>query len=147
MKNYYEILQVSPESTLNDIKKSFNSLVLLYHPDKQQQQQHSSIELVESIKNRYLDLQSAYECLRDINKRSIYDSQLLELSRQKYSITDEIDLDDMEYNEDTLEYYYNCRCGDKFVIREDQLSNDIDVACCGGCSLAIKVLFSTLDQE
>lgn len=37
MKNYYETLEVETFAPYETIKKSYKRLILLYHPDKQQQ--------------------------------------------------------------------------------------------------------------
>ena len=33
-RDYYEVLEISKDSTQSDIKKSFRSLARKYHPDK-----------------------------------------------------------------------------------------------------------------
>ena len=33
MGNYYDILEVKRDSSINDIKKSYRKLALKYHPD------------------------------------------------------------------------------------------------------------------
>jgi hypothetical protein len=54
----------------------------------------------------------------------------------------EVDLDDMEYNEEKLEYSLACRCrGEGFKITEEQLEQGIDRTACGTCSLLIKILY------
>lgn len=60
---------------------------------------------------------------------------------ERPAISQEVDLDDMEYDEDTGTYYYDCRCGEGYHVTEDQLSENIDVLTCTGCSLLIKVLY------
>ena len=39
------------------------------------------------------------------------------------------------------------RCGDVFSITEDDLENNFDIINCGGCSLAIKVIYQLNDNE
>ncbi|KAN0022255.1 hypothetical protein ACTFIU_004431 [Dictyostelium citrinum] len=164
-KNYYEILKVSIDADIEEIKKSYRKLALLYHPDKLNKE--NSIEenidspssCLENNNNNnnnnsnnnnsnnnnntkdFNDIQIAWETLKDDLLRKQYDSLLLEKKRQKYSVSDEIDLDDMEYIEENSEYIYPCRCGDHYIITEDQLSEGSDVVCCSGCSLSIKVIY------
>ncbi|KAK0064637.1 DPH3 isoform X2 [Biomphalaria pfeifferi] len=54
---------------------------------------------------------------------------------------DEIEIEDMEYDEDTETYYYPCPCGDRFEISKEELENGEDVAKCPSCSLLIKVVY------
>lgn len=37
------------------------------------------------------------------------------------SVYDEIEIEDMDFHEDTKKFYYPCPCGDKFVITLDQI--------------------------
>ncbi|KAM9990243.1 hypothetical protein ACTFIY_006290 [Dictyostelium cf. discoideum] len=151
-KNYYEILKVSIDADIEEIKKSYRKLALLYHPDKLNKEENIeeninnfSNSLVNNNNNSntkdFNDIQIAWETLKDDLLRKQYDSLLLEQKRQKYSVSDEIDLDDMEFIEENSEYIYPCRCGDHYIITEDQLSEGSDVVCCSGCSLSIKVIY------
>ncbi|KAM9994214.1 hypothetical protein ACTFIZ_005516 [Dictyostelium cf. discoideum] len=146
-KNYYEILKVSIDADIEEIKKSYRKLALLYHPDKLNKEENIE-ENINSFSNclvnntkDFNDIQIAWETLKDDLLRKQYDSLLLEQKRQKYSVSDEIDLDDMEFIEENSEYIYSCRCGDHYIITEDQLSEGSDVVCCSGCSLSIKVIY------
>ncbi|KAL4230465.1 Diphthamide biosynthesis protein 3 [Mactra antiquata] len=58
---------------------------------------------------------------------------------------DEIEIEDMEYDEETETYYYPCPCGDKFEITKDDLKSGEDVAKCPSCSLMIKVIYDMDD--
>jgi len=54
---------------------------------------------------------------------------------------DEIEIEDMEYDDEQEMYYYPCPCGDKFEISKADLQNGEDVARCPSCSLLIKVIY------
>lgn len=58
---------------------------------------------------------------------------------------DEIEIEDMEYDEETETYYYPCPCGDKFEITKEDLMNGEDVAKCPSCSLMIKIIYDIDD--
>ncbi|XP_061164822.1 diphthamide biosynthesis protein 3-like [Saccostrea echinata] len=58
---------------------------------------------------------------------------------------DEIEIEDMEYDEDTETYYYPCPCGDRFEITKEELASGEDVAKCPSCSLLIKVIYDIDD--
>ena len=73
LKSYYEILNVSVDSTKSEIKKQYRKLVRIYHPDI-----NSSLEAEELFK----EINKAADVLLDDNKRKSYDAL-----RKSYSST------------------------------------------------------------
>jgi DnaJ-class molecular chaperone len=63
-KDYYNILELTPQATDEEIKKSFRSLSLQYHPDKNPQGSE-----------RFKEINEAYQTLSDPQKKRIYDIQ------------------------------------------------------------------------
>lgn len=68
MKDYYYILGVKRDATLEEIKKAHRKLSLKFHPDKNDGD--------EFFKDRFLEIQEAYETLIDNNKRGFLDFYL-----------------------------------------------------------------------
>ncbi|CRK13869.1 Diphthamide biosynthesis protein 3 like [Verticillium longisporum] len=64
---------------------------------------------------------------------------------ENISIYDEIEIEDMTFDEDLQVYTYPCPCGDKFAIALDDLRDDEDIAVCPSCSLMIRVIFDKDD--
>ncbi|MFY7971076.1 MAG: DnaJ domain-containing protein [Flavobacteriales bacterium] len=64
MKNYYEILEVAPHASPDDIRKSFRRLVKLYHPD---------LNPNPDAKYRFMEVHEAYEFLCNHQRRQSYD--------------------------------------------------------------------------
>ena len=64
MKDFYEILGVSPTASIDEIKKSYKILAKKYHPDK-----NKSSEAMEKFK----EISVAYETLKNKEKREEYD--------------------------------------------------------------------------
>ena len=60
--SYYEILEVDKNATDGDIKRSYRRKSMLYHPDKPN-----------GNEEKFKEINSAYETLRDTNKRKQYD--------------------------------------------------------------------------
>ena len=60
---------------------------------------------------------------------------------------DEIEIEDMEFDEQDEKFYYPCPCGDKFELALDDLENGEDIATCPSCSLIIRVIFTMDDVE
>jgi molecular chaperone DnaJ len=64
--NYYEILEVLPNATKEEIKRAYRRLARLYHPD--------GSNITTSDKS-FVDIQQAYETLADPEKRRGYDKR------------------------------------------------------------------------
>ena len=57
------------------------------------------------------------------------------------SIYEEIEIEDMSYDDNTQMYTYPCPCGDKFIISLEELHGGEDIAGCPSCTLRIKIIF------
>jgi molecular chaperone DnaJ len=64
IKDYYKILEVAPQATQQEIRKSFRRLALQYHPDK-----NAGSSLAEA---QFREIQEAYEVLSDEKSRKEY---------------------------------------------------------------------------
>lgn len=64
-RDYYEVLGVSKEANLNDIKLAYRRLARKLHPDLNKTDPKA--------KEKFIELQEAYEVLSDENKRQNYD--------------------------------------------------------------------------
>ena len=56
-------------------------------------------------------------------------------------IYEEIEIEDMDYDEDSATYFYPCPCGDKFSIGLDELYDGEDIGLCPSCTLRIRIIF------
>lgn len=57
------------------------------------------------------------------------------------SIYDEVEIEDMIFDEAMGVYQFPCPCGDKFQITLEDLLDEQDIAVCPSCSLMIRVIF------
>ena len=57
------------------------------------------------------------------------------------NIYEEIEIEDMIFDEITQIYYYPCPCGDKFQISLQELLDGEDIGQCPSCTLKIRVIF------
>ena len=64
-KDYYNILGVDKNATADEIKKAYRKLAMQYHPDKNPGDKEAE--------EKFKSASEAYEVLRDIEKRKIYD--------------------------------------------------------------------------
>jgi diphthamide biosynthesis protein 3 len=54
---------------------------------------------------------------------------------------DEIEIEDMAWDDVKGVYHYPCPCGDRFEISRRQLAACEDIATCPSCSLIIRVVY------
>ncbi|KAK7752303.1 Diphthamide biosynthesis protein 3 [Diatrype stigma] len=67
------------------------------------------------------------------------------MADEEIAVYDEVEIEDMEFDENLQVYHYPCPCGDKFEIALGDLQDDFnDIAVCPSCSLMIRVIY---DQE
>lgn len=64
-KDLYNILKLDRNCTIKDIKKSYKKFALIYHPDKCS---------LPDAKDKYIDIQNAYQILNNPLERKKYDS-------------------------------------------------------------------------
>jgi diphthamide biosynthesis protein 3 len=57
---------------------------------------------------------------------------------------DEIEIEDMAWDETKGVYHYPCPCGDRFEITRRQLAKCEDIAMCPSCSLIIRVIYDVV---
>ena len=65
MADYYDLLGIAKDATIDEIKKAYRKLALKYHPDRNQGSK--------SAEERFKEVTEAYEVLRDSEKRAVYD--------------------------------------------------------------------------
>ena len=54
---------------------------------------------------------------------------------------DEIEIEDMTWDDVKKVFHYPCPCGDRFEISKVQLRDCEDIATCPSCSLIIRVIY------
>jgi curved DNA-binding protein CbpA len=66
--DHYEVLGVSNTASQTEIKRSFRTLALKYHPDRNRNS--------EEAKQKFMQIVEAYEVLSDVQARKTYDSNI-----------------------------------------------------------------------
>jgi diphthamide biosynthesis protein 3 len=69
------------------------------------------------------------------------------MSDDEIVVYDEIEIEDMTYDEALQIYHYPCPCGDRFQIAIDDLRDEQDIAVCPSCSLMIRVIYDVVSVE
>lgn len=67
MKDYYLILNIEPNATLDEVKQAYRTMSQKYHPDKNKGDRY--------FEERFKDIHEAYEVLSTISLRQEYDYQ------------------------------------------------------------------------
>jgi diphthamide biosynthesis protein 4 len=150
---HYDALGIDRHATQDEIRRAYQRLALLHHPDRSLARE---ADLDDNVSNAdalnqtldkedpFLRVQKAWEVLRDETSRREYDRDLL--SKLGNGVVNaEVDLDDMDYDEAGESYRAPCRCGGEYVVTESQLEEGVSVVGCGTCSLGIRVLYRTVD--
>lgn len=58
---------------------------------------------------------------------------------------DDVEIEDMEWNEELRAFTYPCPCGDLFQITKEELAEGEEIAHCPSCSLYITVVYDPED--
>ena len=75
LRNYYELLEIPPQASTEDVKRSFRAQIARYHPDKVQ---HLGKEFQSLAADRAAELTEAYRILSDPGRRAEYDRAFAE---------------------------------------------------------------------
>ncbi|KAJ2513067.1 hypothetical protein GGI11_004533 [Coemansia sp. RSA 2049] len=140
--DHYAALGVQRTATRDEIKQAYYALSRKAHPDKSQKQEEQECSSIE-----FHELSRAWEVLGDTSRRAEYDKQCnAEESRARGVVQDEVDLDDMVFDESNRVFSFPCRCSSQYEITEDDLEGGFEIAPCSGCSLKIKVLYDVIED-
>ncbi len=74
VRNYYDVLEVSPQASQEDIKRAFRRLAKAYHPD---------VNRKPGAAKRFKEINEANQVLSAPDKRARYDRQTLLVSMHK----------------------------------------------------------------
>lgn len=67
-RTHYDVLGIEKTSTVDQIKKAYRKLALVYHPDKAKTSTHADL---------FKDMTAAYNVLSDESARAKYDRELI----------------------------------------------------------------------
>jgi diphthamide biosynthesis protein 4 len=130
--DHYVTLNVPRTASIQEIKQQYISLSLRYHPDRN-----------ETGSQMFIDIQRAWETLRDDSLRKKYDKELYmrdnDLKRLKGEVTEIVKLSDMELNENGI-LLWPCRCSSHYEVDNEFFHDNTRIIVnCSGCSLKIQV--------
>ncbi|KAL6777575.1 hypothetical protein ACKKBG_A14805 [Auxenochlorella protothecoides x Auxenochlorella symbiontica] len=61
------------------------------------------------------------------------------------TLHDEVEIEDMDWNEELQAFTYECPCGDLFQISMEELEAGEEIAHCPSCSLYVRVIYDPED--
>lgn len=67
--------------------------------------------------------------------------------KQGAVINEDVDLDDMDYDEEAGTFSLPCRCSGVYTICETDMELGVNTANCDNCSLIIRVLYDVVEDE
>eukprot|EP01094_Clydonella_sp_ATCC50884_P006589 TRINITY_DN15813_c0_g1_i1.p1 TRINITY_DN15813_c0_g1~~TRINITY_DN15813_c0_g1_i1.p1 ORF type:complete len:181 (-),score=30.67 TRINITY_DN15813_c0_g1_i1:43-585(-) len=85
------------------------------------------------------EVQRAWDVLRDPEARLAYDKARAESRERAQRLADHVNFGQLDFDDDTCTYFWQCRCGDAFRISEQALEAGEDLVPCTGCSLFVVV--------
>jgi len=65
--------------------------------------------------------------------------------KSEFDVYDDVEIEDMDFDESSETYFYPCPCGDKFRITKEALIDGEEIATCPSCSLRIRVIYNADD--
>lgn len=151
-KNFYEVLECKPSDSIETIKKSYQTLLLRHHPDKQMQQNRINVDKSNNLGELSVQIiDKAWKVLKDPKLRRIYNA---EMEQRKYNdkpiVHDILTPKDFMFDINDRIYSHDCRCGGYFIIPNELITNndihidsnhideDIFIGC-DECSLVIQL--------
>lgn len=138
----YQILDVLPAASEQEIKAAYRQAVLRLHPDK------SAAHRAPADTAKYQEVQRAWQVLNDPILRAAYDQQLaLEAAQQHVFPSQTVRFNDMEEagftgdpGDPDMLWEYPCRCGGVYLLDDTtDVTRGSVLLPCDTCSLNIEV--------
>ena len=131
-QNHYQVLQVDPSATMEDIRRAYQREVLLTHPDK-----------TGGVDRGFSAVQDAWRTLGDGRMRAQYDEELRRVEReaQRERVAHlRCRAEDMAWDEGRGALTMRCRCGGEFVLCQEDVDGGVCIVPCSGCSYKMHIV-------
>lgn len=133
----YEILECSSTATLDEIRRSYQNLARIHHPDK------NATKKDPEDPEMFVRIDRAWKVLRDPELRKQYDAEAAQKDYDGQCIVNE-SLRKEELDLTAEGYEKSCRCGGSYFISKeemDEMQTSFYLSC-SECSLTIEVLIN-----
>lgn len=140
-ENYYSVLNCDASATYEELKRNYQQLIKIHHPDKFEEK----LQIVSNSNEAFQKIDRAWKTLRDSESRKEYDATLLQNDlNQECLIYANLSMDELEFNNENVSRY-PCRCGSYFVIDKNDVEiNKLIVIECSECTNCICVKHAQL---
>ncbi|KAL0488918.1 DnaJ [Acrasis kona] len=133
-RDHYRVLNVSRDASVQEIKQQYLNLSRQYHPDASGT----------NDSKEFIEIQEAWEILRNEDSRLALDKDLDNLESKNYKtrgeISEVVKISEMDFNEDGDVLSRPCRCGSTYDLStSDAYDFNEVIVVCSGCSLKIKI--------
>ena len=143
-QNYYELLNVPRTASPAEIKASYHRLLLSLHPDKSDASKDRPAQMDVDIGR----LKEAFVTLTSPESRIKYDSELSSRPDSSSSRSRPAHIISLEDFEDLGQIWaYDCRCGGRYTIEEEDMEKDIHLMACSSCSEVIWVGYEAYPSD
>lgn len=134
-RGLYDDLNISQDCSYDDLKQSYQKLILLYHPDKSRS----------SDTKQFTRIHDAWRVLSNEILRKEYDRFLLKTSPSSSVVMNTVMLSDFliiydNENNDVIQYKKVCRCGGYYIMTKRELDEGYNTMQCDNCSLEITII-------
>ena len=75
-------------------------------------------------------------------------------------VYDEVEIEDMDFNDEDMSFYFACPCGDQFrislvnfrdilliIFQKEMVEKGNDIAICPSCSLTLRIIYDKEDLD
>ena len=132
-EDLYAILGVRPDVSHKELKARYQALARATHPDKLGSSGAGH-------EGQFRCVQRAWEVLGDPAARAAYDRQAAASRLSTAAVEDELQLSELDWRAEWDAFWWDCRCGDGFVLPRQQVTPGQLLVQCDSCSLTIRVL-------
>ena len=134
--DFYQLLSISKDDSMAQIKSAYHRTLLQSHPDKIK----SSSESIDIAL-----IKEAYSTLSNPQLRAEYDAQ------RSYSATPSrpaqvVSLEDFEEVEEEESWRYACRCGGSYLITSTLMDEGEHLVACNSCSEVVWVGYELVES-
>jgi diphthamide biosynthesis protein 4 len=128
--DYYDVLRITKNASLADVKRAYQAALLAAHPDKRTGRCTNEGLTIDLVREAFAILSSSV-------KRAEYDRQLVTRESRGPRPAQVLSLED--FVEASERWTYACRCGGVFAITEADMDADVHLLGCGSCSEVVWV--------